>query len=90
MEQYFDPADLSAELDQLRRRITYLGAVYKTFTEEICKEIEFRIRLPSGSWITISQADIPFNLGMEIKNLLNASIDELQRKERNLSKILNP
>ena len=90
MEQFFDPADISAELDHLRRRIAYLGAIYKTFTEQITSEIEFRIRLPDGSWITISQADIPFNLGMEVKNLLNASIDELQRKERNLSKIINP
>lgn len=74
--------DKTAYVNDLQGKITTLQFIGKNLSG--C-QVDITITLECGSKVLLQQELIPFNLAMEIRSLVDDSIDELQRMAVNIN-----
>ena len=73
--------DKTAYVNDLQRKITTLQFIGKNL--DGC-HVDIIVTLKCGSKVLLQQHFIPFNLAMEVRSLVDDSIDELQRMAVNI------
>lgn len=83
---FSDLSQILPHLAKLQNNIERLRFLSKQLDQSI---IEIFMTLPDGVTIQIDEFIVPFNLNLEIKTLLEDSIDEFQRQHDHLNKLNN-
>ena len=83
---FSDLSQILPHLAKLQNNIERLRYLSKQLDQSI---IEIFMTLPDGVTIQIDEFIVPFNLNLEIKTLLEDSIDEYQRQHDHLNKLNN-
>ena len=83
---FSDLGQILPHLAHLERKIANLRWIARQV--ESCK-VETFVTLNDGTVLPIDQDVVPFKLDMELKTLLEDSIDEYQRQHDNLKKLFD-
>lgn len=84
---FSDLGQILPYLAELQNKIEFLRTLAKSLDD--IGESHFIIKYPDGKIVVLGQDIIPFNLGQEIRKLVEDSIDEYQRQHENLNRLFN-
>lgn len=77
---------VSPYLATLQGKINTLQFIGRNLSDT---DVEFMVTFPDGDRLIVNQVLIPFNLQMELRTLIDDSIDEYQRIIKHLTEVHN-